>query len=94
MFESWGRSLYRARRLTLAVALLFAVAAAVWGTGVFGKLNSGNTFTPPNSQSNAESALAASQFGRDGADVVVLFRSTARTVSDPGCSPWSPRSLE
>jgi RND superfamily putative drug exporter len=83
MFEAWGRSLYRARRLTLAVALLFAVAAAVWGTGVFGRLDSGNTFTPPNSQSSAETALAASLFGRDGADVVVLFRSAAHTVSDP-----------
>ena len=83
MFEAWGRSLYRARRLTIVAALLFAVAAGVWGTGVFGKLNSGNTFTPPNSQSSAESALAASEFGRDGADVVVLFRAAAHTVSDP-----------
>jgi uncharacterized membrane protein YdfJ with MMPL/SSD domain len=83
MFESWGRGLYRARRLTLVIALLFAVAAGVWGTGVFGKLNSGNTFTPPNSQSNVESSRAASLFGRDGADVVVLFRSAAHTVAEP-----------
>ena len=41
MFEAWGRGLYRARRLTLVIALLFAVGAGVWGTGVFGKLNSG-----------------------------------------------------
>ncbi len=26
MFEAWGRSLYRARRVTIVVALLFAVA--------------------------------------------------------------------
>jgi RND superfamily putative drug exporter len=83
MFEAWGRSLYRARRLTLVAALLFAVAAGVWGTGVFSKLDSGNTFSPPESQSNAEAARAASLFGRDGADVVVLFRSAAHTVSDP-----------
>jgi trehalose monomycolate/heme transporter len=83
MFEAWGRSLYRARRLTIVAALLFAVAAGVWGTGVFSKLNSGDTFTPPNSQSSAETALAASEFGRDGADVVVLFRAPAHTVSDP-----------
>jgi RND superfamily putative drug exporter len=55
----------------------------VWGTGVFGKLNSGNTFTPPNSQSNVESNLAGSLFGRNDADVVVLFHSAARTVADP-----------
>ena len=59
------------------------MAAGVWGTGVFSKLDSGNTFTPPNSQSNVESTLAASLFGRDDADVVVLFHSAARTVADP-----------
>ncbi|HEX9041211.1 MAG TPA: MMPL family transporter [Trebonia sp.] len=83
MFEAWGRSLYRARRVTIVVALLFAVAAGAWGTGVFSKLNSGNTFSPPNSQGSAETALAAGEFGRDGADVVVLFRAAAHTVADP-----------
>jgi trehalose monomycolate/heme transporter len=83
MFEAWGRGLYRARRLTLLIALLFAVGAGVWGTGVFGKLNSGNTFAPPNSQSSVESNLAGSLFGRNGADVVVLFHSAAHTVADP-----------
>jgi RND superfamily putative drug exporter len=83
MFEAWGRGLYRARRLTLVLALLIAVAAGIWGTGVFGRLNSGNTFTPPSSQSNVESSLAASLFGRSGADVVVLFHSASRTVADP-----------
>ena len=83
MFEAWGRGLYRARRLVLVIAVLFAVAAGVWGTGVFGKLTSGNSFTPPASQSNAESSLAASTFGRDDADVVVLYRSAAMTVNDP-----------
>jgi uncharacterized membrane protein YdfJ with MMPL/SSD domain len=83
MFEAWGRWLYRARRLTLVIALLFAAAAGVWGTGVFGKLDSGNTFTPPNSQSSAESTLAASLFGRGSADVVVLFHSAAHAVTDP-----------
>jgi trehalose monomycolate/heme transporter len=83
MFEAWGRRLYRARRLTLVIAVLFAVGAGIWGTGVFGKLTSGNTFTPPASESNRESALAASVFGRNEADVVVLFRSPAMTVADP-----------
>ena len=90
MFEAWGRGLYRARRLTLVIGLLFAVGAAVWGTGVFGKLNSGNTFTPPNSQSSVESNLAGSVFGRNGADVVVLFHSAAHTVAMARPSPPSP----
>ena len=83
MFEAWGRRIYRARRLTLIASLLFAIAAGVWGTGVFGRLTSGNTFTPPGSQSNVESARADSVFGRDGADVVVLFRSATQTVAAP-----------
>jgi len=83
MFEAWGRGLYRARRLTLVIAVLFAVAAGVWGTGVISKLSSGNTFTPPNSQSNVEANQAAALFGRNDADVVVLFHSAAETVADP-----------
>jgi RND superfamily putative drug exporter len=83
MFEAWGRGLYRARRLTLVIGVLFAVAAGVWGTGVFGKLTSGNSFTPTNSQSGRESNLAASVFGRNDADVVVLYHSGTMTVSDP-----------
>lgn len=62
---------------------MYSVAAGIWGTGVFGKLTSGNSFTPPDSQSNAESSLAASVFGRNEADVVVLYHSTAMTVGDP-----------
>ena len=83
MFESWGRVLYRGRRLTLVLAVLFAIAAGAWGTGVFGKLDSGNTFTPPSSQSSVEAAKSASLFGRNVADVVVLFRSASGTVTDP-----------
>src|SRR5215469_3354363 len=83
MFEAWGRGLYRARRLTLVIAVVFALAAGAWGTGVFSKLTSGNTFTPPNSQSNRETDLAASVFGRNDADVVVLYRSPTMTVADP-----------
>ena len=83
MFEAWGRGLYRARRLTLVLAAAFAVAAGVWGTGVFSKLTSGNTFTPPSSESNRETTLATSVFGRDEADVVVLYHSAATTVADP-----------
>jgi uncharacterized membrane protein YdfJ with MMPL/SSD domain len=83
MFEAWGRWLYRTRRLTLGVALLFAIFAGVWGTGVFGQLTGGNTFTPPGSQSNVESSQSAALFGRGDADAVVLFRSASLTVADP-----------
>jgi trehalose monomycolate/heme transporter len=83
MFDRWGRALARRRRLTLAVALLFVVFAGVWGTGVFGKLSSGDNFTPPSSQSQREANEADQVFGRNDADVVVLYHSAAMTVSDP-----------
>ena len=83
MFEAWGRFVYRRRRLVLVVAALVVAGAAVWGTGVFGALQSGGGFTAPGSQSEQTSTLATRAFGRDTADVVVLYRSPALTVRDP-----------
>jgi RND superfamily putative drug exporter len=83
MFEAWGRMIYRRRRLALVVAGLAIVFAGVWGTQVFGQLSSGNSFTPPGSQSQRESDVAAAAFGRNDADVVVLYRSAKLTVADP-----------
>ncbi|MBV9382393.1 MAG: MMPL family transporter [Streptosporangiaceae bacterium] len=83
MFEAWGRALYGARRLTLGIAVLFVAFAAIWGTGVFGKLTSSNNFTPSDSQSQRAANAADQAFGRDEADVVVLYRSAAMTVADP-----------
>ncbi len=82
MFESWGRLVYARRRLVLVLAGLVVVAAAVWGTGVFGALQSGGGFTAPGSQSQQESDLAARTFGRNAADVVVLYTSQQLTVHD------------
>ena len=83
MFEAWGRLLSRRRRLTLALTLLFVAFAGIWGTGVFGKLSSGDNFTPPASESQREANQADQVFGRNDADVVVLYRSATMTVSDP-----------
>jgi trehalose monomycolate/heme transporter len=83
MFETWGRALSRRRRLTLAITFLFVAFAGAWGTGVFGKLSSGDNFTPPASESQREANLADQVFGRNDADVVVLYHSATMTVSDP-----------
>ena len=83
MFEAWGRFIYRRRRLVLLAAVAVIVGAAVWGTGVFGSLQSGGGFTAPGSQSEQAGNLATKAFGRDTADVVVLYRSAAMTVADP-----------
>jgi trehalose monomycolate/heme transporter len=87
MFETWGRALSRRRRLTLAITFLFVAFAGAWGTGVFGKLSSGDNFTPPASESQREANLADQVFGRNDADVVVLYHSATMTVSDPAYRP-------
>src|SRR3984885_13303527 len=83
MFESWGRVVYARRRLVLVLAAIVVVAAAVWGTRVFGALQAAGGFSAPGSQSQQESDLAGRAFGRDAADVVVLYSSPRLTVRDP-----------
>jgi trehalose monomycolate/heme transporter len=83
VFEAWGRFIYRRRRLVLLAAVVAVVGAAVWGTGVFGSLQSGGGFSAPGSQSERAGNLATKAFGRDTADIVVLYRSATMTVADP-----------
>jgi trehalose monomycolate/heme transporter len=73
MFEAWGRIVFLHRRLTLLICGLAIVAGAVWGTGVFRALQSSGGFTPPSSPSQTEASAAARAFGRDAADVIVLY---------------------
>ena len=75
MFSNWGHTVYRRRWLVLAIAGLAVVIAAVWGTGVFARLQSAGGFTAPGSQSQREANLATRTFGRDSGDVVVLYTS-------------------
>ena len=93
MFEIWGRAIYRRRVLALVIALIALAGAAAWGTGVFGSLQSSGGFAPPGSESQRASNLAASAFGRNDADVVVLYRSPAMTVADPAYRAAVTRSL-
>jgi trehalose monomycolate/heme transporter len=83
MFENWGHAVYRRRRLALVLALVVVAFAAAWGTGVFGKLQSAGGFTPPGSQSQQSANLATSAFGRDAADVVVLYSTPTGSVRSP-----------
>ncbi|MBW8481298.1 MMPL family transporter [Actinomadura parmotrematis] len=84
MFESWGRLVYRRRRLTLLLATAALVFAGVWGTGVFGALTSAGGFDTPGSESARAAATADRDLGRSGADVVVLYQAApGRTVDDP-----------
>src|ERR1700751_236565 len=83
LFEAWGPVLFRRGPLPLVLPLLFVAFAGAWETGVFGKLSSGDNFAPPSSQSQREANVADQVFGRNDADVVVLYRSATMTVTDP-----------
>jgi uncharacterized membrane protein YdfJ with MMPL/SSD domain len=93
VFETWGRLIFRRRRLVLAVAVAGVIAAALWGTGVFSRLQSGGGFAPPASQSQREARLAATAFGRDAGDVVLLYTSATQTVHSPAYQAAVTRSL-
>jgi uncharacterized membrane protein YdfJ with MMPL/SSD domain len=82
-FESWARLIYRRRRVVLVAALLFAVFAGAWGTGIFGRVQAAGGFTAPGSPSQLEAGLATRAFGRDAGDVVVLYSSPALTTASP-----------
>jgi uncharacterized membrane protein YdfJ with MMPL/SSD domain len=83
IFERWGRTAYRRRRLILVVALLVAGLGAMWGTSIFSTVQTAGGFDAPNSQSQHEANLATQAFGRDAGDVVVLYSSKTLTTADP-----------
>ncbi len=83
IIERWGHISYRARRVILWVTLCLVGFGAVWGSGVFGQLQDAGGFNAPSSQSQHESQLATSAFGRDAGDVVVLYASARHSVHAP-----------
>ena len=93
MFESLGRVIYRRRRWVVALALAFVAFAGVWGTGVFGAMTGGG-FEDPDSDSSRALEAAERELGRDGGDVVVLYRSDGLTVDDPAYADAVTSSLE
>ena len=93
IFERWGRTAFRRRRLILVIALLTAVLGVVWGTTVFAKVQTAGGFDAPNSQSQHEATLATKAFGRDAGDVVVLYSSKTRTTAAPAFRSAVTRAL-
>jgi uncharacterized membrane protein YdfJ with MMPL/SSD domain len=93
VFERWGHTASKRRRLILIVALVGVAFAAIWGTGVFGKLQTAGGFNAPNSHSQTASNLATSTFGRDAGDVVVLYSSSSKMVASPAFQGAVTRTL-
>src|ERR1017187_5704545 len=83
IFERWGRTAFRRRRLILLIALLVAVLGGVWGTTIFARVQTAGGFDAPNSQSQHEAALATKAFGSDAGDVVVLYSSKTLPSAAP-----------
>ena len=83
LFERWGRTTYRRRRLILLIAVLVAVLGGVWGTSIFATVQTAGGFDAPGSQSQHEATLATQAFGRDAGDVVVLYSSQTLTTAAP-----------
>jgi trehalose monomycolate/heme transporter len=83
VFETWGRTAYRRRRLVLVIALLVGVVGVIWGTTIFSKVQTAGGFDAPGSQSQHEANLATKAFGRDAGDVVVLYSSKTLTTAAP-----------
>lgn len=94
MLMRWGRWIHRHCRLVMGLAVLFTVAAAVWGVGVFAALTSSSGFEVAGSESQRATEVETATLGRDSADVVVLYRSPNRTVDDAGFRADVSRVLE
>lgn len=82
MFERLGRTMVRRRWWVLGLAVAFIAFAGIWGTQVFGKLIGGG-FDDPSSESSQALTRAEAELGREGNDVVVLYRSATLTADDP-----------
>ncbi|GAA4556296.1 MMPL family transporter [Planotetraspora kaengkrachanensis] len=83
MFGDLGRFAGRRRRWIMVGTLLIIAFAAVWGTGVFGRLGGGAGFDDPGSPSAHADRVLAGPLGRHANDVVVLYESDRLTVDDP-----------
>jgi len=83
VIASIGRFAAAHRRWVIIGALLFTLVAGGWGTTVFGAITGGAGFDVPARQSSKADKVLAGPLGRQADDVVVLYRSADRPVTDP-----------
>ena len=75
MFSAWGAFVYRFRRPTLVIAVLFAIASASLASQVTGALSAGG-WTDPDSESAAVTERLTRDFGAGGGAIIAVFRGT------------------
>ena len=81
MFTRLGRFTVRRRRLVLALTVLFVVAAAGLGAGVFGVLEDGG-FEDPGSESFRASEFLNEELGASDPEIVLLVEARGDDVDD------------
>ncbi|MGO8948257.1 MAG: MMPL family transporter, partial [Ktedonobacterales bacterium] len=77
-----GNILYRTRWAVLLGGMALVLAAAIFGTGVFGFLSAGG-FQDPNSQSTHAQTVLDQQLGGATTDIVLLLQSNTLKATDP-----------
>ncbi|WP_051325220.1 MMPL family transporter [Glycomyces tenuis] len=97
MFPWLGRFAYARRRILLIASALFAVLAAVWGSGVFGEMVT-DGLEPPDAESARATALLEDHFGHQPGDLdtVALYTDPTGelTVDDPAFEQAVTAALE
>src|SRR5918997_1205935 len=82
VFSRLGSFAVRRRRLVLALTLVFFVAAAVLGAGVFDKLSTGG-FQDPDAESTRAAELLDDRYGQGDPNLVLLVAPDGGVVDDP-----------
>src|SRR5258708_1691623 len=82
MLATFGGVLHRARCSVLLIGRAVVLGAAVFGSGLLGKLPAGG-FEDPNSQSAHAHALLDQQLGGSTADIVLLMHSDTQSATGP-----------
>ncbi|QVQ52418.1 MMPL family transporter [Spiractinospora alimapuensis] len=81
MFTHLGRFTHRRRWWVIAGSAVFAVLAAVWGTGLFTQVSDGG-FVDPDAESTRADELITDELDTATPDVVVIYRDAGGTPRD------------
>ncbi|HEY3017008.1 MAG TPA: MMPL family transporter [Nocardioides sp.] len=80
--RTWGALVARRAGLVVAVSLVVAVLAGVFGVGVFGSLSNGG-FDDPDSEAARERVAELDAFGNQAVDVVAVYSDDELSAQDP-----------